>query len=63
MLCTTTNNTFERIIKFIKPISQEVTINFDYDNINAETIDSGMVMFVKMKYKTDIECDEQGDYN
>lgn len=59
MLCTTTNNTFERIIKFIKPISQEVTINFDYDNINAETIDSGMVMFVKMKYKTDIECDEQ----
>lgn len=59
MLCKTTNNTFERIIKFIKPVSNEVTINFDYDNVRVETIDQGNVMFIKMKYNSGIECDEQ----
>lgn len=59
MLCKTTNTTFDRIIKFIKPVSQEVTINFDYDNVYVETIDQGNVMFIKMKYRHDIECDEQ----
>lgn len=59
MLCNTTNTSFEQIIKFIKPVSKEVSIQFDYDNIRVETIDSGGVMFLVLKYKKDIECDEQ----
>lgn len=59
MLCKTTNTTFSRIIKFITPVSKEVTINFDYDNVNVEAVDQANVMFIKMKYKEGIECDEQ----